>query len=98
MGLDPDAASVLRVLHRDYRKMTLEELARSHALGLLAEHRVQAALDKLEEGGFVERHAHSERSGDRQRTLTRSFATRGGDVGRSIEATEREPVEKLCVC
>ena len=69
--LDADEVSVVRVLHRDYRKMTAHDVANSHALTLLTEDRVQAALNGLEAGGFVQHHTHTERTGQREHTTTK---------------------------
>jgi DNA-binding PadR family transcriptional regulator len=76
--LDPETTTVLRVLYRDYRKMTAHDLAHAHGSTLLREDRVQEALDRLERGGFVQHHTHTERTGDRRHTATRYGLTAMG--------------------
>jgi len=76
--LDSDATIVLRVLLRDYRKLTAHDVAHAHASTLLREDRVQAALDRLEGGGFVEHHTRTERTGERRHTTTKYGLTAMG--------------------
>ena len=54
--LDADAAAVLQVLSRGYRKLTAHDVAHAHSFTLVTPDRVQTALDKLENAGFVERY------------------------------------------
>jgi RIO-like serine/threonine protein kinase len=53
--LDADAAAVLKVLSRGYRKMTALDVAHAHSFAHVPSERVQTALAKLEDAGFVQR-------------------------------------------
>jgi len=54
--LDADAAAVLHVLSRGYRKLTAHDVAHAHSFRVVTPDRVQTALDRLEDAGFVQRY------------------------------------------
>ena len=54
--LEADAAAVLHVLSRGYRKLTAHDVAHAHSLTRVTPERVQTALDQLESAGFVQRY------------------------------------------
>ena len=62
--LEADAAAVLHVLSRGYRKLTAHDVAHAHSLTCVTPERVQTALDQLESAGFVQRYTPPPDRGD----------------------------------